>query len=384
MVYSLAKAGRRLLLQIHDFAEDGRPGDYRLLLDGLGRGDVGKLGAFLYPQAPQVHYAALNGRDLSFMESAGIPRDRLYLLPNAVCLDAPARPEPSLQRSAEERLLVYPTRGIRRKNLGEFLLWSATARTGNRFATTGAPKNPKARPVYERWVRFAHGLGLPVDFDIARQRQQSFTSILRSADALVTTSVAEGFGLCFLEPWIVERPLLGRNLQEITRDFSAAGLDLSGLYDRLDVPLAWIGEEALRERIRFALAAYYQAYGRKPCADAEERAFSAFVKDDKVDFGRLDEPFQGRVIRKVRESRGAQDELRPVCLESRGALSSEIIEHNRRTVLREFSLDRYGKRLREIYERIVKSGVTACDALPKEAILTKFLSPDRFCLLRAS
>ena len=43
---------------------------------------------------------------------------------------------------------------------------------------------------------------------------------MASAHRLVTTSVAEGFGLAFLEPWLFGKGLLGRNLPEITVDFA--------------------------------------------------------------------------------------------------------------------------------------------------------------------
>ncbi len=61
--------------------------------------------------------------------------------------------------------------------------------------------------------------------------------MIAKADALITTSVAEGFGLAFLEPWLASKPLVGRNLPEITADFAEHGLDLSALYNCLPVPL---------------------------------------------------------------------------------------------------------------------------------------------------
>ena len=39
------------------------------------------------------------------------------------------------------------------------------------------------------------------------------------AKAIVSTSVAEGFGLGFLEPWIFGKGLCGRDIPEITSDF---------------------------------------------------------------------------------------------------------------------------------------------------------------------
>ena len=381
--YQLAEGGRRLLLQIHDFAEDGRPGNYRLLLDRVAEGNSAKLGALMYPQGAHVHYAVLNGRDLAFMASAGVRRERLHLLPNAVWMGTPQGVESAGPDAGEERLFLYPTRAIRRKNLGEFLLWSALAEGGDRFAVTLAPKNPKARPIYERWVHFAQSLGLPVEFDTAAARRESFSAMLRRAHALVTTSVAEGFGLSFLEPWLVRRPLVGRNLPEITEDFKAAGLDLSGLYGRVDVPVEWLGKETLRDKIRLALREYFQAYGRQPPPHAEERAFAASVERDRVDLGRLDESLQEQVIRTVCDSARARRELYLPSLGPFGK-QGDVIERNRRLVLREFSLENYGERLARIYKRIMESDVGSCGALSSETLLEKFLAPERFSLLRAT
>ena len=382
-VQHLAERGDRLLLQIHDFAEDGRPENYRLLLDQLGGGDIGKLGTCLYPQCGNVHYAALNNRDLRFMASAGVSRNRLHFLPNAVCLEPTARSMAKEGAARQNRLFLYPTRAIRRKNLGEFLFWAAASGGCDRFAVTLAPKNPRARPIYERWVHFAQSLCLPVEFNIAAKRKESFAELLQLADAIATTSMAEGFGMSFLEPWLAGRPLVGRNLPEITGDFEAAGLDLSTLYARLDVPLEWIGKETLRKRIDCGLRDFFQAYGRKPVSNAAECAFASFVESEMVDFGRLDEPLQEQIVQRIWETAGDRKRTQPSFLQRHGEAKS-VIEQNRQAVTSEFGLERYGKRLFGIYERVVNSDTSPCDDLSAEKLLGDFLAPERFSLLRAS
>ena len=383
VVYYLARAGGRLLLQIHDFAEDGRPGNYRLLLDCVGQGDVGRLGACLYPLADRVHYAVLNSRDKAFLALAGVPDAQLHLLPNAVTVEPVTGTVSSNAGESRRRLFVYPTRAIRRKNLGEFLLWSAVAGRNDRFALTLAPKNPAARPIYERWVGFAEGVGLPVAFDVCGSRGATFVGVVGQAHALVSTSVAEGFGLAFLEPWLAGRPLVGRNLPEITADFESVGVDLAGLYDRLDVPLAWIGKERLVRAIRTRLAAYLHAYGCEPVPDAPERAFSAFVDDAQVDFGRLNETLQERVIRRVSGSSEAKQRLRPASLEPGGNLD-ERVRHNRQAVLRTFGLDQYGERLGRIYRHLLNADPGPVQALSAQTLLEQFTAPERFSLLRTT
>ncbi|MEM9702618.1 MAG: hypothetical protein AAF907_09255, partial [Planctomycetota bacterium] len=81
----LAERGWTLLLQLHDFAEEFRPANYLRLTKALGER------ANLYPQAPQIHYAVLNGRDRRVLRGLGVPEERLHVLPNPVACFKAAR-----------------------------------------------------------------------------------------------------------------------------------------------------------------------------------------------------------------------------------------------------------------------------------------------------
>ncbi len=72
-----------------------------------------------------------------------------------------------------------------------------------KVAITLAPKNPEVKPIYDAWAAFAKELGLNVEFDAGAK--SSFEEMVANADALITTSIAEGFGLAFLEPWLASR-----------------------------------------------------------------------------------------------------------------------------------------------------------------------------------
>ena len=83
----LAESGENMLLHPHDFAEDGRPANYRSLQEVYSRA---------YPTGRRIHYAALNQRDQGFLahllKNSGSP---VHLLANAV------PPSPPLQSSKE-------------------------------------------------------------------------------------------------------------------------------------------------------------------------------------------------------------------------------------------------------------------------------------------
>lgn len=378
---ALADAGQRLLLQLHDFAEDGRPLNYRRLRSVVGEGDGARLVQCLYPQAGQVHYAVLNGRDRKLLGTSGIPAARLHALANPVSLQAGTNRVQDL-RSRRRRLWLYPTRAIRRKNLGEFLLWAALAEPGDQFATTLGPNNPAERPGYERWRELAGTFSLPVRFELGANPALRFEDILSSAHAMLTTSIAEGFGMAFLEPWLVGRTITGRNLADITAEFIAAGVALPHLYTRLDVPVAWIGQQVLEQKAQQGLQRSWAAYGRSLQADDLPRTLGAWIHKGQVDFGRLDEALQEQVIRTVSGSAEARGQLQPLRLPDPGEDSGQI-RKNRAAILANFGLEQYGSRLLGIYQQIMASPVEPLESLSGEAVLDQFLAAERLYLLRS-
>lgn len=370
----MARRGDRLLLQIHDFPEDGRPDNYLRLRSAFDEQLSEHPLDALYPRGNHIHYALLNNRDRDFMLAAGSSELHTHLLPNPVDLGQHVQSSPP---STGPELILYPTRAIRRKNIGEFLLWSMTARADQRFGITLAPDNPDARSIYDSWVRIASELELPVDFNMAADR--SFTELMAEATTLVTTSVAEGFGLAFLEPWLMGKPLTGRNIPEITSEFSADGIDLSGLYEAVHVPLTWVGDTALRKDLAVALDRYYGAYSRKLPEDATDRALRAACRDDRVDFGRLGEKQQEMVLRRMHASTEERTAIAPSELpETR----DDQIAANQQAIRNGFSLDPYGRQLLDIYTSLAGTTSDAPDHLCSDILLDQFLKPERFNLLR--
>jgi hypothetical protein len=350
------------------------------LLDRVGGGDVAHLAALLYPFGPQIHYAVLNGRDRSFLVAAGVPEQRLHLLPNAVAMPSP--PAQTIPLFPDHRLWLYPTRAIRRKNLGELLLWSMLGEENDLFAATQAPQNPAERPGYQRWVALAAELRLPVELEVG-DRVKDFAGLLSSAHALVTTSVAEGYGLAFVEPWLVGRPLVGRDLPEITADFAATGLDLRGLYSRLEIPLDWLDTERLRRTMDAALREVMAAYGRKHDPSGLAHLWTTVVRDGRIDFGRLDETAQEEVIRHLSANPQDRSELRPPHLAAPAAADTGRITRNRHVAEQKFSISGYGQLLEAVYSRLLSEPVSRdLGAGDIDALLDRFLAPERLFLLR--
>lgn len=367
LVQLLAEAGERVLLQPHDFAEDGRPANYGLLKKTL----ADELAQTLYPFAGRVRYATLNRRDQAILRAAGVEDDVVHLLPNAVSEIQLPKASPAGPWS---RLFVYPSRGIRRKNLGEFLLWAALAEKGDHFAMTLAPKNSVAKPVYDEWVAFAEARQLPVSFNIAANWGKSFVENVARADALITTSVAEGFGLAFMEPWLFGKPLYGRNLPEITADFAENDVDLSGLYQRLRVPVDLIDQAELERTVRAEMNSAYTHYSRTLTNAAFSATMNSLVSDGTVEFGALNETMQRQVILQA-------DQLGRLAL-CNGSIESSVIDKNRAAVLAHYGLDAYGERLFGIYDLLMQANSESVEYALASRLLDQFLKPERFNLLR--
>lgn len=392
----LARGGQRILLQMHDFAEDGRPENFKVL----------KTSEPAYPDLPSVHYAVINSRDHGLLQDAGLGESHVHALPNP----AMSHQEDRLLTNSRP-IVLYATRGIRRKNLGEMVLLAAVAREGAFFATTRVPENEAWLKIHDEWVEFAKERKLPVAFGVVGKNSPSRLKIgtetgrsmkawSRSATCALTTSVAEGFGLAFVESLLDGLPLLGRDLPEITRDFQNQGLTFPGLYKALRVPLAWVGEDDFVEELETHLVAAFDAYEQALPPGAVSRAIASMIDaHGRIDFARLSEPFQRKVIDRVIEEPSLAE---AIIVETPGALVDidlwldswfeEGLEiptlNEQRRLLRKSSSPRaYTIRLAEIYDRLIKEPVADARAVLEsevsEHLVKSFLAPERFQILRS-
>jgi len=273
----LATDEAALILQHHDFAEDGRPENYSHI----------KNLPLLYPTAPRVIHACINHRDQSALVSAGLDEAQSHVLPNPISVESIHRRSP--------RWIFQPVRGIRRKNLGETLLLAAHAPDQTRFAISRRPEQEEWLGIHDHWAKIATELGLPVEFAVtdrlapAKEASSSFASWLEHSSHLLTTSVAEGFGLTFLEGAALKIPVIGRRLPELDPDLQS--LPLEQLYSRLLIPSDMIDMDHLHAARSKAMRRLSEAYALPkfdhPSTD----------KDSHVDFARLPEEIQETVIR---------------------------------------------------------------------------------------
>lgn len=392
VVTDLAAEGWRLLLQIHDFAEDFRPANYRRWTQTFGPSYAAKL----YPQASQIHYAVLNRRDHAVLADAGVPAERLHLLPNPVLTPATipdrdaarSRLESAVGLEAGRRYVLYPVRGIRRKNLGETVLLSLLDERDSLYGVALPPLNPVAIPAYDRWQNVIQELRCPIRFGTGQigQKGMPFDEHLAAADAAVTTSVAEGFGMAFLEPWLAGLPLTGRDLPDVTADFRAAGVQLDHLYERFNVPIDGPEVDQFAKSLQRAGDALLADYGRPPISPSDWQSLA----DRKsaggiVDFGDLDESLQEGVLRRAADSPMLRRELHSLNPHLSITPTAEHVAANGNCIRSAFGLQPIGRQLVDLYDHLAQTTPGTIDPpFAGETILSHLLDLDRLRLLRTS
>ena len=360
IIQSLQQSGTTLFLQIHDFAEDGRP--------------LASYGDTPYPR--DCHYGVINTRDFNNLMKAGLSPKGLHLLPN--CID---RFEGTAE-AVRESYALYPVRAIRRKNVGEALLLSLYLPEGQSVFFTQPPNSPVDIPSYTGWKSFAAAQHLPVRFEMGKQRP--FPSLVASASWVLTTSISEGFGFAFLEPWTAGKGLKGRLIPDICQDFLNNGIILPHLYDRIEVPMEWWGRQRILDRFADCLASNRHAYGSLWPRPWEETCLGALQQSSRIDFGMLDEGLQRECIERVGHDPIRRQELLArnpslAAMLTSNASRSTIVQNQGR-IVSAYDPDRYREHLLQIYSRILQGPVR--HAIDRRRLLAAFLKPDRFSLLK--
>ena len=359
---SLQKKGLTLFLQVHDFAEDGRPYAY-----------------FADPYPSNCHYGVINQRDYDILLAAGLKKDGLHRLVNTI---NPVRIKP--QPKFEKPLVLYPIRAIRRKNIGEAILLSLFFRHERTLAVTLPPNSPSDIKSYEGWKAFVKDYDLNLDFD--KGLQGDFEALVLSADFLITSSITEGFGFSFLEPWLFDKLLWGRNLPDICRDFASNGIRLDHLYDALFVPLDWIRLRRFNRRWTACALNAVALFNLSTNMASVLKAFDSITKNGVIDFGLLDEAAQKEVIVRLISSKKAAEKLIQInpFLADPGMVSdkNERINTNKGIIQQCYNPVINRQRVLSLYKKVVSTPIK--QSIDKTALATAFLDLEKFSLLKWS
>jgi hypothetical protein len=360
----LQKKGLSLFLQIHDFAEDGRPQSY-----------------YTEDYPKDCHYGVVNSRDYRILLKSGLKKQGLHQIFNTVCL--PEDRYPSADSNGGP-YVVYPIRAIRRKNIGEAILLSLFFRNDETLVITLPPNSPADTESYEDWKAFVSDYQLRVEFD--RGINHPYEAMVASARYLLTTSITEGFGFSFLEPWLFDKLVWGRKLPDICTDFEAAGVCFDHMYAALDVPVDWLELDDFYQKWKGTIHNTAKLFDLAIDNDRIQSTFAALTAGGTIDFGLLDEAFQKQVIgRLLTQNTSAHiDELlslNPFLAGiGRAANEEDLIENNRKAVAGSYGLAQYRQKLLAIYGHVDRT--TVRQRIDKKTLLTEFLDLTKFSLLK--
>ena len=357
----LKEKGIKLFLQIHDFAEDGRPLSYFADEEYI----------------ENCHYGVINSRDYNILLRTGLKEEGLHKIFNTI---TPFHFD--FEDATLKNYILYPIRAIRRKNIGEAILLSLFFKKNAPLVITLPPNSPADMNSYEDWKTFVTENKLNVVFEAGLTHE--FSDLVLSSDFLITTSITEGFGFSFLEPWIAKKNLWGRKLPDICQDFEQNSIRLDHLYSRLDVPLDWIDHDMLfytwKSGIKRASEMFGVAIGDISIKTAYEKA----TANDVIDFGLLNEPFQKQIISTVLSSNAGRNKLIRLnsFLSNPGSVSNkdELIQHNMEAVFFIYNKAKYREKLIDIYKKVVRDNVS--QKIDKKLLVSEFLALDNFSLLK--
>jgi hypothetical protein len=278
--------------------------------------------------------------------------------------------------------ILYPIRAIRRKNIGEAILLSLFFKKNTPLVITLPPNSPADINSYEDWKTFVIENDLNVIFEAGLTHD--FSDLVLSSDFLITTSIAEGFGFSFLEPWTAKKYLWGRKLPDICQDFEQNSIRLNHLYTRLDVPMDWIDNDMLFYTWKSGIQKVSALFGATIDDISIKTAYEKATTNDVIDFGLLNEPFQKKIISTVLFSSANRKKLIRLnpFLSTPGSVSNkdELIQNNMEAVLFNYNQLNYREKLLDIYSKVIRDNV--CQKIDKKILLSEFIRLNNFSLLK--
>jgi hypothetical protein len=351
---------QRVILQIHDFPEAGRPHNMIKLKKIVSRP--------FYPVAHNVRYIVINVRDRDILHKAGLPKELIYLIENPISsfpgkLNKPREVKKVLAEfgrhsgyavEKDSELAIYPIRAIRRKNVLEAgLLTKLLSQKAVLLVTL--PGVSQSERAYSDFVQqcFREKL-IPGIFGIGLELEKlgiSFPSLLAASSLMCCSSVQEGFGYPYLQSLLLGIPLLARKLDVMDGFINMFDHYPAVFYTQLLVPL----EEKEKAHLKKAYLSYLNTL-RNVLSPSLVRTLTAEVENlfhnELVDFSYLSFDLQRSILSRACSSTFSEQVRsinRPLFADAKRLLSSTA-KAKKEHVLSRFGLNAYAESVEQIIE----------------------------------
>lgn len=298
-----ASTGAVFVSHHHDFFFDNRWGRWPEM-ERAGMGDLGAAARAVFPAGARTVHLAINRADHGCLAS-GFGGRALWLPDPVASLAYPggsgasARGWLTARTGSSSPYWLMPCRLLRRKNIAEAVLLTRWLRPGARVVTTGAPTSMDEMPYYSRLNEGARRDGWPLDLSVLAGVADGppVQSLIDGAEAVLLTSLQEGFGLPYVEAAVSERALVARALPNVLPDLVSLGLHAPVTYDEVRVPADFFNAKREKERQRRLWEEWKARLPREVQALAGEPGFVS-SDEDPVPFSRLTVTAQLEVFRR--------------------------------------------------------------------------------------
>ena len=159
------------------------------------------------------------------------------------------------QLGAEGPVWLMPCRLLRRKNVAEALLLTRWLRPAAWLVTTGGVSSADEMAYAKKLAAAARQHGWPLRLGVLQRNetgQPSVAELLAASEAVLLTSLQEGFGLPYLEAAAARRPLIARLLANVAPDLAQFGFRFPQGYQEILIDprlFDWNAEQRRQQKL---------------------------------------------------------------------------------------------------------------------------------------
>lgn len=259
LTFSCHCAGIPLIAHHHDWWFENRWHHFAATR-GRGFRTLPAVARAVLAASPHICHVAINHADAAVLEKhfpglgGWLPNPMERAAPVAAARVAFARTWLSQQVGEDAPVWLLPCRLLRRKNIAEALLLTRWLRPEAWLVSTGGCSSAEEQGYAQTLASAAQAHGWQLRLGVLQgdeSAKPSVPELLAASEAVLLTSLQEGFGLTYLEAAAARRPLVARELPNIAPDLAKFGFTFPQCYREVRVDPAlfdWGGERQRQAR----------------------------------------------------------------------------------------------------------------------------------------